>query len=550
VKKSQYPTLAVIFNMFLIATSTLVYSQVFTPLYELGTNSGEPNQPLGVFAQGRDGNLYSTSYGGGAHGDAGTVFRLTPGGALKVLYSFDPAGVGAVHPSSGLTLGIDGNLYGTTQVGGPDNAGTVFKITPSGTTTILHTFSAHTEGSRPEVAPIQGTDGNFYGTTHYDHFEGHYGGVYKMTRSGKLTVLAVGIGSIPSGLIQGTDGSFYGTTRGTGAGDGTAFKITPQGKFKTLHTFVGYPGDGNLPYGPPIEAIDGNFYGTTQKGGAHNAGTFYKMSPPGVVTILFSFPAPGTQGYWPLASPVQASDGNFYGTAYGGGTKGTGALFRISPAGSYELLYNDFTGVSGTHPEEPLLQNTNGIFYSATYEGGTGTGVNCLYCGVLYSLNVGLDPFVAFLPQQSSGKVGKTISLFGQGLTGTTAVRFGGASASFTVVSDTYLIATIPSEAQSGMINVDTPGGILASNKFFRVTPQIVSFEPLSGPVGTSITIKGVSLLQTTKVTFGGVKATAIVIDSDTQITVTVPPGAKTGKITVTTVGGSASSKAKFTVTP
>jgi hypothetical protein len=151
----------------------------------------------------------------------------------------------------------------------------------------------------------------------------------------------------------------------------------------------------------------------------------------------------------------------------------------------------------------------------------------------------------------TSGNVGKTVEILGQGFTGTTAVSFNGtAAASFTVVSSTYLTAIVPGGAKTGSVTVVTPGGTLTSNKAFRVTPQITSFSPTSGPVTTVVTIMGASLTQTTAVTFGGVKATTFTVNSDTQVTATVPSGAKTGRIGITTAGGTASSSGTFTVTP
>ncbi|HXJ94473.1 MAG TPA: IPT/TIG domain-containing protein [Terriglobia bacterium] len=176
--------------------------------------------------------------------------------------------------------------------------------------------------------------------------------------------------------------------------------------------------------------------------------------------------------------------------------------------------------------------------------------MGCITCGVLYSLNMALDPFVSFLPPQSVGKVGKTIEFLGQGFTGTTKVSFSGTAANFTVVSDAYLTAAVPNGAKTGFVTVTAPGRKLVSSRIFRVTPQIIAFDPPSGPIGTPVTITGISLAQTKTVAFGGVKATAVTVDSDTEVSVTVPSGAKTGRIQVTTSGGSAISSSNFIVTP
>jgi large repetitive protein len=197
-----------------------------------------------------------------------------------------------------------------------------------------------------------------------------------------------------------------------------------------------------------------------------------------------------------------------------------------------------------------LLQHTSGVLFGDTNLGGTGNVLPCRtgMCGVFYSFKIGLGPFVTFLSSQSAGKVGKVIGILGQGFTGTTAVKFNGTAAPFTVVSSTYLTATVPSGATSGAITVTTPGGTLKSNKKFQVIPQITSFSPGSGAPGTAVTITGISLKQTTKVTFGGVAAT-FTVNSDTEVTAIVPSGAVTGKITITTSGGTAQSATTFTVT-
>jgi hypothetical protein len=161
-------------------------------------------------------------------------------------------------------------------------------------------------------------------------------------------------------------------------------------------------------------------------------------------------------------------------------------------------------------------------------------------------LSVGLGPFVETLP--TSGKVGATVYILGTNLTGASSVSFHGTAATFTVVSATEIETTVPNGVSTGFVTVTTSGGTLKSNKIFRVIPQIMSFSPTSGPVGTSVTIKGVSLSQTTTVTFGGVKAIFTKVN-DTTVTATVPSGAVTGKIAITTPGGTAVSSGVFTVT-
>ena len=266
------------------------------------------------------------------------------------------------------------------------------------------------------------------------------------------------------------------------------------------------------------------------------------MTAAGKVTVLHSFDPAAGDGSGPVAGLAQATDGNFYGvTGQGGGTSNAGVIFRISAAGAYSVLYS-FDGTTAGQPEVGLLQHTNGILYGLSNGGGT------YNIGTFYSLNVGLKPFVSLVT--TSGVVGAEVEILGQGFAGTKSVHFGGVAASHTVVSDTYLTTIVPSGAKTGVVTVTTPGGTLKSNKKFRISPQFSSFNPASGPVASPVVIGGVSLAQTTKVTFGGVKATSFTVNSDLQVTANVPTGAKTGVIVVTTAGGTATSSGVFTVTP
>jgi len=175
---------------FALAATIATYSQTYTVLDNLGMTNTDPLQPawMGVFAQGRDGNLYSTTQAGGAFISGhqyGTVFSMTPSGTVTVLHSFD--GTNGGLPNSGLTLGTDGNFYGTTPSGGI-GWGTIFRITPSGTYTLLHSFDGFVEGTTPNAPPIQGFDGNFYGLAG-DGNNSVFGTFYRMTLSGTVTIL-------------------------------------------------------------------------------------------------------------------------------------------------------------------------------------------------------------------------------------------------------------------------------------------------------------------------------------------------------------------------
>jgi uncharacterized repeat protein (TIGR03803 family) len=529
----------------IFAATTIGHAQTFSVLYNFETNAKDPSNPSseGIIAQGRDGNLYSTAVAGGASG-YGAMFKIKPGGTLTVPVSFDAAhGV----PFSGLTLGTDGNFYGTTANGGTSNLGTVFKVSPSGTLIVLHNFTGG-DGSSPQAPPIQGTDGNFYGTTQSGGTNTYYGTVYKITPTGTLTTLYSFdgiVGQAPfAPLAQGTDGNFYGTTQLAGKNNfGVIFRITASGKITVIYNFDGTHGGPS--FSPVVQGSDGSFYGTTSSGGTKGGyGVVFKITPTGKLTVLHNINGT-TDGGVPYAGLVQATDGNLYGVNFQGGKNDQGTIFRISPTKPYpyKVVY-EFDGTTGAQPDVTLAQHTNGILYGDTEYGGIGN-MGC--CGVFYSLNIGAAPFVSLV--STSAKVGKVVEILGQGFTGTTGVSFNGTAASFKVSSDTYLTATVPNSATTGSVTVKTPGRTLTSNKTFRVTPQILSFKPPGGPVGTVVTITGVSLTQATKVAFGGVAATNFTVNSDTQVTATVPTGAKTGKIAITTPGGVPISPGAFTVT-
>lgn len=451
-----------------LAATIVASAQTYSVLYNFGTNSGDPLNPglPGLVALGRDGHLYSTSSNGGTLG-YGTVFKITPAGKLAVLYNFD--GPHGQAPLGGLTLGTDGNFYGTTWYGGAHGNGTIFKITATGKLSVLYSFTGDNDGFQPYAPPIEAEDGNFYGTSGFGGANG-CGTVYKITPSGTFATLHAFSGTdgcTPiAPLVEADDGSFYGTTElGATNNLGEVFRITRSGAFTVIAQFDGT--NGGNPYAQVIQGGDGNFYGTASGWGSSDWGTVYKTTPKGVLTVLYNFNG-SSDGGGPYAGLVQATDGNFYGTASGGGFN-PGTIYRISGTGSFSVVHN-FDGTGGSDPTVTPLQHTSGLFYGDTTCGGTGATGGCVYGsggGVMYSLDVGLKPFVALLPY--SGKAGKIIEFLGQGFKGTKAVSFNGTAASFEVVSDAYLIATVPTGTTTGFVTVMTPKRTLKSNKKFRV---------------------------------------------------------------------------------
>ena len=282
---------------------------------------------------------------------------------------------------SSLVQGSDGNFYGTASDGGEntDSHGTVFKITPAGVVTNLHDFSG-TDGIYPVAGLLLGKDGNFYGTTsaggatYVDGNTPGNGTVFRITPAGVLTTLHSFTGYPADGqgprgtLIQGSDGNFYGTTEEGGtAGGGTVFQMTPAGVL-TILCSLGNGYDGAQPDAGVIQGSDGNLYGTTRLGG-QGAGTVFQITPAGAYTTLYSFPALGTTaGADPVASLVQGSVVNDSATTETNGVDGAGTVFRITPAGAFTNLYS-FTATNQPL-DGALIQAKDGNFYGTTYFGG------------------------------------------------------------------------------------------------------------------------------------------------------------------------------------
>jgi uncharacterized repeat protein (TIGR03803 family) len=447
----------------LLTTAIAAPAQTFNTLINFdGTNGCNPEWVSLV--QGRNGNLYGVTTCGGSKGD-GIFFKMTPGGTLTVLHSFEFSDGAA--PFAGVTLASDGNFYGTTAGGGVNGYGTAFKVTPSGTVTTLYSFCAQpncADGSLPTADLVQATNGNFYGTTFLGGAYGD-GTAFKITPGGKLTTLNSfdsTQGGPYAGLVQATNGNLYGTTYLGGAYNyGTIFKITPGGKLKTVHDFNF--ADGVEPVAGLIQAADGNLYGTTSQGGANGHGTEFKVTPRGKLTVVYSFCAQTNcaDGADPWAGLVQATDGNFYGATSNGGANGYGTIFQITSDGVLTTLHS-FDGTDGADCWGAMVQATQGEFYGTTQSGG-----NSWEDGTVFSLSMGLGPFVAFV--RDSGKVAQKAQILGQGFTGTTGVSFNGTPANFTVRRDTYLVATVPQGATTGYVTVTTPSGTLQSNVKFRV---------------------------------------------------------------------------------
>jgi uncharacterized repeat protein (TIGR03803 family) len=457
-------------------------------------------------------------------------------------------------PFGSVIQATNGRFYGGTYVGGFYRQGNIFEVTSSGELRDLYSFCAKpvkgacTDGANAVSAPVLGSDGDLYGVTLAGGSNaGDYNGdddpgsgtIYKLTLGGKITTLHTFCpstpcidGQGPTGLIQGSDGNLYGTTTVGGRfKEGAIFKVTPEGKFTELYSFCSQANcaDGERPTFPPLQGIDGNFYGATSTGGATGAGVVYELTASGTYVVIYNF-CSYSSGSCPDGSVptniVQDANGNLFGTTEFGGTSergedaGEGIVFEITPTNQYIVLQNfDFRhgsalgglmlandgnlyaatigdgfgtnggtiveitpsgvattvytfgecGSTGYNPVSTLFQGTDGILNGMTVYGGNGTvDGGCGGYGTIYSVSNGLSPLVETSPL--AGKVGQSVLILGDGLTGSSRITFNGVPAGFTVESDTYIKATVPRGATTGVVSVVTPSGTLNSNPQFVVS--------------------------------------------------------------------------------
>jgi uncharacterized repeat protein (TIGR03803 family) len=530
--RRQLPAAATfsLFLLLLLLGAETLSAQIYQDLFDFaGTPGGCCPQSPSVMAQGRDGNLYGITSSGGANG-VGSIFKITPLGVLTPLFSFDTTH--GKTPVGGLVLGTDGNLYGTAEFGGAHSYGNVFKITPSGVLTVIYSFKGVADGGYPVAPLVIGFDGNFYGTS--------YPGVaFRLSPAGVFTVLA----KIPTEsygpLLQARNGAFYGVTQFAGTHSvGTVYRVAGT-VVTTLYNFDGT--HGSYPIGGLVEGADGNLYGTTTGGGGTNSGVIFRITPAGALTVLISFDSAHPLNGWQAnAGLIAGNDGNLYGATVWGGLDGYGVIFEMTTSGVYTKLW-DFAALSGDGVYATPLEHTSGEIFGLTERGG-GAGK-----GVVFSFNDDVAPFA--LLNIRAGVVGKTVGILGSELSSTSKVTFNGTPASFTVVSDTYLTAKVPS-GETGFVTVTTSSGTLLSSKIFKVIPTITGFTPTTGRVGGSVVLTGTGLIQASAITVGGVKVIAFTVNSDRQVTFRVPVGAKTGKVVLTTPGGAVTSSTVFKLKP
>jgi uncharacterized repeat protein (TIGR03803 family) len=338
--------------------------------------------PVGTPVQDEEGNLYGTALEGGDSNNSGTVFELTVAGKAKVLHKFSSENGDGYRPFAGVILDAAGNLYGTTYAGGAGaEAGTVFKVDQAGSETVFYSFQGTPDGANPVAPLVLDPEGNLYGTTESGgSFDD--GTVFKVDPFGDETVLYSFQGgsdgrSPQAGLVRDTSGNLYGTTATGGASQyGTVFKLDPLGTETVLYSFQGGT-DGASPLSNLIQDSSGILYGTTSRGG-NSCGTVFKLNGAGVETVIYRFTC-GSDGDGPFGGLVIDDAGNLYGTTVEGGKvpctdvfqNGCGTVYRVSQNGKETTLHT-FDWTDGTEPQWSLMRDSVGNLFGYAGAGGSG----------------------------------------------------------------------------------------------------------------------------------------------------------------------------------
>jgi large repetitive protein len=492
---------------------------------QTSTGTCNPVQP-GILAQGIDGNMYGMACDYFAPCNSASIFKMSPAGVITILLKFDgivnPGITGANPGVSGLTLGPDGNFYGVTPYGGANGCGTVFQVTPQGALTNppLHSFTG-ADGCNPVAPPTVGDDGYLYGAAANFGYKINAARDFHVLTSSLPYVNSSPVGGTSSPLLLASDGNYYGVVsqaydNGGLNGTGTVYRMGRDGTVAVLYNFFDPSGlylQGNLPFGGLVEGGDGNLYGTSTHGGLYGYGAVFQLTKSGSIGWAHSFPlvnitggSYGTEGGFPYAGLIAASDGNFYGaTSFDGCSYGcNGTLFKTDNTGNLTVLYvfeaysnncgtNGFN--CGNEPVAQPMQATTGLIYGMARYGGYAVN-NGPGSGVFYRLDAGLPAFVATI--QPSGKPGDVIGILGQGFSNASSVTFNEVAAAFSVVSDTYLTAIVPPGATTGPVIVDT----LKSNRNFRIlasngTPTLTTSTSVVSAPNPSVFGQLVSLTAT-----------------------------------------------------
>ena len=381
---------ALAFLSVLMLTAALpAQAQTETVLYRFsGVEDGI--YPWGNLILDGKGNLYGTTGNGGPSG-GGTVFELSSG-RKKIFHSFSGQPDGAL-PESGVVRDEEGNLYGTTCCGGATNHGTVYKVSPEGVETVLHNFQGPPDGWGPVGGVVRDRKGNLYGTTSMGGTGSCNGGygcgtVFEVTASGSERVLYSFTGqsdgyNLLAGLVRDGKGNLYGTTVIGGIYSvGTVYKLTRSGSLTVLHSFAGP--DGANPTAVLVRDKAGNLYGTTGDGGAYNMGTVFEIRRNGAEKVLYSFAGGSSDGSYPRAGVKRDAKGNLYGTTYSGGAANEGTVFKVTPSGVESILHSFTDSPDGAYPVNTVTVGAKGNIYGMTFWGGDTACSNG--CGIVFKL--------------------------------------------------------------------------------------------------------------------------------------------------------------------
>ena len=458
---------------FTLSLAVRAQGQILHTIARFDGNNGYG--PFSSVVQGIDGNIYGvTDSGGSPITQSGTLFRVTPSGKLTDLYNFcsKPRCTDGSSPATPPVVGTDGNLYGTAG-GGILNQGVVYKWSLSGGYSVLYSFCpTHpcTGGAGPG-AIVLGADGNFYGAAGGGNAS-NGGIIFSITPAGVLKVVHTFCsagpncpdGAGPNTPILGTDGNFHGVTAGGGSlGGGVLYELTPAGKYSVLYNFCYYVEGCSAP-GEPYDVVrdaNGNFFGTAEYSASGSPyGSVFEITSGNQLQVLHNF---DDYNDWPYEGVMLGSDGNVYGV-FGYDTEASGSIYKVTPEGAYSRIYTfkPEDKSIGAPPVGPLFQGTDGNFYGVTpYGPGT-------YDGEVFKFSYGLGPLVETVPV--AGATGQSVLILGNGLNRSTSVTFNGVEAAFTIESDTYIKATVPAGATTGVVSVVTPSGTLNSYPQFAVT--------------------------------------------------------------------------------
>ncbi|OLY91233.1 Por secretion system C-terminal sorting domain-containing protein [Cnuella takakiae] len=443
--------------------------------------------PNGDLLRATDGNYYGLTYDGGIYGH-GTLFRITPAGAITILKNFNLP-VDGGYPKGSLMQGTDGNLYGTTSSGGPNNGGVVFKITTGGLYNIVRSFLINTEGGRPQSRLVQDASGNIYGTNNTGGTYG-YGTIFKISATNAYSVLRhldKPDGASPyGGLLLAKDGNLYGMTSSGGLySRGTVFRIATGGGFAVIHHFNSDGKDGQYPSGDLIQGKDGLLYGMTPDGGVNYNGTVFKINYTGSTYNVMRSLSAAVEGGSPGGRLLQTSDGSFYGMAYSLSGSYSGSIFKMDAGGNTSVVKRLTWATDGGRPYGSLVLGSDGLLYGMNKEGGqlgNGTIFKVNTSGTTYTVLAHLSGWSAGAEPKGQLAIGKDSAYFGVGEAGGsfnngTVYKICGGTTTVLKSFNRNLdggkpVGGLVRAHDNNLYGVTTEGGANSGGTIFRISPS------------------------------------------------------------------------------